>query len=97
MKMRYAAMGIALMLATPALAQDLPTDQLDRHAEVVRQDMLVRSTVGRSVARQNGRTASRATPSQVATCAKKAQFRAQYGAANPKVRRLYSLCRGRGL
>lgn len=97
MSLRMFMAAITLALASPAVAQDLPTDQLERHAEVVRQDMLVRSTVGRSAARQNGRTASRATPSQIAICAKKTQFRAQYGAANPKVRRLYSLCRGRGL
>lgn len=88
--------SIALVLAMPpAFAQDLPTDQLERHADVVRQDMLLKSTLGQNPARQNDRAAA-ATPRQAAACAKKAQFRKQYGADHPKVRKLYGLCRSVG-
>lgn len=88
---------IALALAAPpALAQDLPTDQLERHADVVRQDMLLKSTLRHSRARQNER-AAQATPRQKAACAKKAQFRRQYGADNANVQKLYGLCRNMGL
>lgn len=96
MTIRLAVTIFALVSATPAIAQDLPTDQLERHAEVVRQDMLLQSTLRHSRARQNDR-AVRATPQQAAVCAKKAQFRKQYGADNPKVQKLYGLCRNIGL
>lgn len=87
----------ALTLITPpAFAQDLPTDQLERHAEVVRQDMLVKSTVGRNRP-SDAHGSRRATPRQAAVCAKKDQFRGQYGADHPKVKKLYDLCRTIGL
>lgn len=95
MHLKLGTLVAALVFATPpAIAQDLPTDQLDRHADTVRQRMLVQSTVGRSVARRNG---GGATANQAAACAKKAQFRSQYGAGHPKVQQLYSLCRSVGL
>lgn len=93
MNLKLGTLMAVLVLATPAIAQDLPTDQLDRHADTVRQRMLVDSTVGRGVARRNGG----ATANQAAACARKAQFRSQYGAGHPKVQRLYSLCRSVGL
>lgn len=90
--------AIALLgfAAPPVLAQDLPTDQLQQHAEVVRHDMVLKKSLRHSIARRDAR-ARRATPQQVAACARKAQFRRQYGARNPKVQKLYSLCRGVGL
>lgn len=36
------------------------------------------------------------TSRQISACAQKAQFRAEYGANHPQVRRLYCLCRGIG-
>ncbi|HJS09697.1 hypothetical protein [Sphingopyxis sp.] len=88
---------IALALAAPpALAQDLPTDLLERHADVVRQDMLLKSTLRHSRAHQK-ESAAQATPRQKAACAKKAEFRGQYGADHPKVRKLHGLCRNIGL
>lgn len=97
MTIKLCAAATALLLAMPpAFAQDLPTDQLERHAEVVRQDMLLKSTLRHSRARQNERAAA-ATPRQAAACAKKAQFRKQYGADHPKVQKLYGLCRDIGL
>ena len=39
---------------------------------------------------------SSVTPRQAAACAQKARFRQQYGADNPKVQKLYRLCRGIG-
>jgi hypothetical protein len=87
----------ALILTTSStFAQDLPTDQLDGHAEVVRQDMLLKSTVRRPQP-PVGDSAKRATPQQAAACAKKAQFRSQYGADHPKVQKLFGLCRDVGL
>ncbi|MGK6319720.1 hypothetical protein [Sphingomonas sp. DT-204] len=98
MNIKLWTVAMAITLAAPAIgAQDLPTDQLERHADVVRQDMLLKSTLRHSRARQAGRSANRATPSQVAACAKKAQFRAQYGADHAKVKKLYALCRAVGL
>lgn len=86
----------ALAAAAPTVAQDLPTDQIERHADVVRQDMLLKSTLRQSGTRQTEHT-TRATPRQAAACAKKAEFRRQYGASHPKVRQLYGLCRNVGL
>ena len=38
-----------------------------------------------------------ATQRQAIACAQKSRFRAQHGGDDPRVRRLYSLCRGVGL
>jgi hypothetical protein len=98
MKIKLAAAVAIFVLATPpVVAQDLPTDQLDRHAETVRQDMLLKSTLRHSTARQNARSTPRVTTSQAAACAKKAQFRSEHGAGHPKVQKLYGLCRRVGL
>lgn len=91
-----AAIAVLAIATSPAVAQDLPTDQLERHAGVVRQDALLKSTLRHSTARQNNRVHG-ATPHQAAACAKKAQFRSEYGADHPKVKKLYSLCRSAGL
>ena len=87
------AMCFVIVAAVPAIAQDQPTDQLERHADTVRQGNLVRQTVGRQT---YARWGGRATPAQARACANKSQLRAQYGAGNPKVQRLYSLCRSVG-
>jgi hypothetical protein len=79
----------AFLLTAPVAAQDLPTDQVERHADVVRQDMLLKSTL------RNDHT-RRATPKQVAACSNKARFRSEHGADDPKVRKLYELCRSIG-
>lgn len=84
---------IALMLSAPAVAaQDLPTDQLERHAEVVRHDTHLKSSLRHSRARQNGRRVIRATPQQAAACANRARFTREHGASHPKVRKLHALC-----
>jgi hypothetical protein len=90
------AIAVLAIASSPVAAQDLPTDQLEQHADVVRQDTLLKSTLRHSTARQDER-AHRATPRQAAACAKKAQFRSEYGADHPKVQKLYSLCRSVGL
>lgn len=49
-------------------------------------------------ARRNGvRSRSGVTQAQINGCAQKSRFRAEYGADHPKIKRLYSLCRGLGL
>jgi len=83
-----------LAIAAPGFAQDLPTTQLEDHGRVVLQDSTTRSLLRNSRARQARR---QPTAAQVSACRGKAQFRARYGAENPKVRRLYQLCRGVGL
>lgn len=45
----------ALIFTAPVAAQDLPTDQLERHVDVVRQDMLLKSTMGNGPAHRNDR------------------------------------------
>jgi hypothetical protein len=92
--MTSVAMCLAIAAAVPAMAQDLPTDQLERHADTIRQGNLVRQTVGRQA---YARLSGRATPTQARACANKSQLREQYGADNPKVQRLYNLCRSMGL
>ncbi|WP_217806641.1 hypothetical protein [Novosphingobium sp. B1] len=42
------------------------------------------------------RASRQGTPGQAAACAKKAEFRREFGAGNPKVQRLYGLCRSIG-
>lgn len=92
MIIKACSIAVALVLAgTPAGAQDLPTDQLDRHAETVRHNSVLRSNLRQSYARQNGRNVNRSS-SQAAACANRARFSRQYGADHPKVRKLHALC-----
>ena len=64
--------GALLAITSPfASAQDLPTDQLERHADVVRQDNLLRSTL-RSPARKTN--PGPATAQQQAACRNKTQL-----------------------
>lgn len=80
-----------VFVASPVAAQDLPTNQLEQHADTVRQGTLLRQTLGRSTARQNGRRAT-GTARQAEACANRARFSREYGADHPKVRQLNSLC-----
>lgn len=86
----WTAVAALVFAASPAAAQDLPTNQLEQHADVVRQDTLLRSTLRHSRARQNG--ATRPTARQAEACANRARFRQEYGADHPQVRKLNSLC-----
>lgn len=83
------------LIASPALGQDTPTidfnEALD-HSRVT--GGMVRQAQQRE--RRTGQR-TRATPGQMAACAKKRSFRDQFGANDAKVKRLYSLCRGVGL
>jgi hypothetical protein len=86
---------IAAMIATPAVhAQDL--------APAMDAAQIGQGQVLSSMVRNHGRTAARrssgggATAAQISACAQKAQFRSEYGADNPKVQRLYGLCRSIG-
>lgn len=96
MTIKACSIAMALILTTPpVVAQDLPTDQLDRHAETVRHNSVLRSNLRQSYARQNGRNVNR-TSSQAAACANRARFSQQYGADHPKVRKLHALCASAG-
>jgi hypothetical protein len=86
----------ALMLIAAPIAgagQDLPTTQVEDHGGVVLQD----STTRRLVNRGGPRQVRKPTAAQRSACAAKARFRAQHGAGDVRVRRLYALCRGVGL
>ena len=78
--------------ASVAVAQDLPTTQLQDHAQVVRQGILVRSLLKRRSARS-----TMLSPQARATCANKGRAAAKFGMGDPKVRRLYALCARVGL
>lgn len=88
-------MGLTLIVAffcdhlTARRRTGLPTDQLERHADVVRQGNLLRSTLHPPTRKTSP---GLATAGQRAACAKKAQFRSQYGPDHPKVKKLYALC-----
>jgi hypothetical protein len=92
MKIRLGIIAALLIATPPVVAQDLPTDQLERHADVVRQDSLLRSNLRQSRARQNRGSASRAAANQAIACANRARFSREYGANHPQVRRLHALC-----
>jgi hypothetical protein len=83
------------LIAAPiaGAGQELPTTQVEDHGRVVLQD----STTRRLVNRGGARYARRPTAAQRSGCAAKARFRARHGARDPRVRRLYALCRGVGL
>lgn len=95
---RYPGLRKAIVMAATTLAtsmavgQDIPTTQLDDHAQVVRQDMLTRSLLKRRTARSTG-----VSPEAPATCAHKGRAAANFGANHLKVRRLYALCARVGL
>ncbi|KAI1691477.1 hypothetical protein DdX_21858 [Ditylenchus destructor] len=72
-----------ILAAPPVAAQDLPTDQLDRHADTVRQNSVLRSNLRQSYARQNARNVNRAS-SQAAACANRARFRPRIWRRSPQ-------------
>lgn len=90
--MRTMVISAALiMITTPAYAQDY-TGNVNPSAWV---GPTVMHGAINAQARRNG-SRSGGTSQQVAACAQKSRFRAEYGAENPKVQRLYRLCRGIG-
>ena len=85
----------ALVLAVPAAAQDL--SPVISTAEVARGQVVGATMKQHSQRIAAKRTSARATPNQVAACSKKEGLRREYGADNPRLQRLYSLCRSVGL
>lgn len=88
--MRTAIIAIASIATSATWAQDLspaldPVQLGQGHV----MSAAIRAQASRSVRRG-------ATAQQIASCAQKARFRAEYGADHPKIRRLYSLCRSIG-
>lgn len=87
--LKIAMMAIASIAATATGAQDL-SPALDPvqlgHGQVM----------SAAIRAQANRHTTRGTPGQIAACAQKSRFRAEYGADNPKVRKFYRLCRGIG-
>jgi hypothetical protein len=85
--------AVLTTLALPAAAQDYDP-ALSAHESMSQQQFTTQQTriyndmLGDSVRRNQ-----RATKGQIAACAKKEGFRAEFGEDNPKVRRLYALCR----
>lgn len=83
--------------------QDLPTNQLEQHADVVRQRTLDDALTTRNrtrpnapdgaAARRSGETpAIEQTPERARACANRERFAAEHGRNHPQVRRLYALC-----
>lgn len=93
MRIMVATIGsVVLVVAAPsAFAQvAYDTSQLDQRADVERNRILLRSTMRQKKswdARRSG-----ASQAQASACADRPRFRREYGADNPKVRRLESLC-----
>lgn len=56
------------------------------------------SEISKHIYRNNARrSGGGATAAQVRACRAKTRFREEYGASDPKIQRLYRLCRGVGL
>jgi hypothetical protein len=90
---RYGWIALAwLAIPLPAAAQMDPV--VTGQGQVLSGTM--RGYAERDAARLHSPAPSSATPRQVAACAQKARFRRQYGADNPKVQKLYRLCRAIG-
>lgn len=94
---------VSLALGAPALAQDYDPslaahDSMSQQQFRTQQSQIDAMTLRKVIDRNGGATAARrgATREQVAACSGKAQLRAEFGADNPKVRRLYGLCRSIG-
>lgn len=88
MIVRMFAAAALFLAAAPAYAQ-YQTDQLERHADVVRQGILVDKTVNRN---RNGAARQGISPKSQAICASKHRMAARLGRSHPRVRRLYGLC-----
>lgn len=86
----FAGTVASILLASSAIAQDLPTTQLEDHAQVVRQDALTRALLRQRQSR--ARSSGTLSPEARAACANKKRAAANLGWGHPKVRRLYALC-----
>ena len=88
------AAPVALFLGAPHAAAQVQydTSQLDQRADVERNRILLDSTVRRKGRPGGDRVHPRGTQAQAQACAGRARFRRDYGANNPKVRRLEALC-----
>lgn len=91
--------AILVALAAPVAAQDYDPsmaahDSMSQQQFRTRQSQIDAMTLRKVIDRNGGSTG--ATPQQVAACRGKARLRAEHGADNPKVRRLYGLCRSIG-
>lgn len=101
MPISFRTIGIAVvalaLTAVPAAAQDWMGnfDAAGRQQQAIAQNQIGGHMVRQSIRRQGRQR--RPTSRQVATCANKGKFRAQYGAGNSKVKQLYGLCRNAGL
>ncbi|WP_156457842.1 hypothetical protein [Sphingomonas sp. Leaf412] len=89
--------------ATQAGAQDYDPsmaayDSMSQQQFRTQQSQIEAMALRKVIDRNNGRRIARtgATRQQVAACNGKARLRAEYCADNPKVRRLYGLCRSIG-
>lgn len=91
---RTIIMMVAIALTAPLHAQDY-TGNVNPSAHSG--PMVMESAIDAQARRNYQRSNSGATSGQIAACRKKAQFRAQHGASNPKVQRLYRLCREIGV
>lgn len=84
-----------VLLATPAVAQDY-TGNVNPSAWSG--PMVMHGAINAQARRDAARRSERGiTRAQASACARKAQFRSEYGEDHAKVRQLYSLCRGVGL
>lgn len=85
------AISFAVSAAT---AQDLPTDQLERHGEVVMHGVLLDKTIdrGRTTVRQSRGDGYGSRAHARATCQNKGRAAANLEIDHPKVRQLYRLC-----
>ncbi|HEY0622446.1 hypothetical protein [Sphingomonas sp.] len=89
----FALVPICILLAQPAIAQDGAMGDMTIVGGAIAQGQ-----IGEIEARKRaGGTARKASAEgsaarACANCARKAQFRARYGANDPKVRQFYRLC-----
>ncbi|PAX06975.1 hypothetical protein [Sphingomonas lenta] len=97
--MRVVLFPAALALAAPAAAQDGVYDATIRGATddqvTIGLNRIHAHRLRQSVRRRDA--ARGVTAAQASACASKGRFRARHGADDPKVRRLYDLCRRAGL
>lgn len=86
---------LLVLASAPAQAQDVYENAITNHAEVVTQGKILDRNLQIARNRQNARNG--VTPAQAQACANKERFRREHGAEEPRVQRLYALCRQRGL
>lgn len=90
-------LAVLTTAALPAVAQDYDPsmsahDSMSQQQSTTQQTRIYNRMLSDSVRRNRGK----GTKGQIEACAQKTKFRAQLGAANPRVQRLYQLCRGIG-